>query len=221
MPRISAIRYTKIGIGAKYRWCRKKRTPRTQKGVRVSRAETIMPRWVCAPKYRLRNCSKCLSRSEMQSRRVGFGTAARVLRTINMNYGKRSRTGPSSLFSLSPSRLSTSSLFSSPERSGSSEVHRGAHTKPHSRIRIPASPAARIYHIFFLGWWIASVASSSFCPRTLDRIQEWIAKLLSLLTMINRIGYRSRYIYIIDQKSDVNSRKIISLGLTLNIAKLI
>lgn len=30
----------------------------------------------------------------MQSRRVGFGTAARVLRTINMNYGKRSRTGP-------------------------------------------------------------------------------------------------------------------------------
>lgn len=49
---------------------------------------------VGTPKYRLRNYAKCLSRSEMQSQRVGFGTAARVLRTINMNYGKRSRTGP-------------------------------------------------------------------------------------------------------------------------------
>jgi len=71
--------------------------PPDERGWRC-RAETIMPRWVraprYAPKYRLGNCSKCLSRSEMQSRRVGFGTAARVLRTINMNYGKRSRTGP-------------------------------------------------------------------------------------------------------------------------------
>lgn len=96
------------------------------KGVCVSRAETIMPRWVCAPKYRLRNCSKCLSRSEMQSRRVGFGTAARVLRTINMNYGKRSQTGP-------PSLPPPSSPL--PERSGSSEAHRGAAVHIRSCIR--------------------------------------------------------------------------------------
>lgn len=163
-----------------------------------------MPRWVCAPKYRLRNCSKCLSRSEMQSRRVGFGTAARVLRTINMNYGKRRPDHPPFL---PPLPSSSSSSSSSSERSGSSEAHRGAAMHVRNCIRgYGFWHCSRREYITMHFCHIANV-TSSFRPRA-NRIKYKSQNCPRQL--VDRFDSMRESRIILDKKIDyVNSRKYI------------
>lgn len=136
----------------------------------------------------------------MQSRRVGFGTAARVLRTINMNYGKRSQTGPSSL---SPSSSSSS------ERSGSSEAHRGAAMHIRNCIRRYGfwHCSRREYITMHLCIVISQMSLLRFVrERIVSSINRKVALVINWsidsTRMISRINLE-------DKVDDVNSRKYI------------